>query len=68
MLLELAGIVASPPTEVRDEARAALARDPDGLVPAEAAAALLDDWPRCLNALPALYLAQQPFAEPAPER
>ena len=68
MLLELAGIVASPPTEVRDEARAALARDPDGLVPPEAAAALLDDWPRCLNALPALYLAQQPFAEPAPER
>jgi hypothetical protein len=64
MLLELAGIVASPPTEVRDEARAALARDPDGLVPAEAAAALLDDWPRCLNVLPALYLAQQPFAEP----
>jgi len=66
MLLELAGIVASPPIEVRAEAIEALARDPDGLVPAEAAAALLDDWPRCLNALPALYLAQQPFAEPAP--
>ena len=66
MLLELAGIVASPPTEVRAEARARLAQLPDAVVPAEVAGALLDDWPRCLNALPALYLAQQPFAELAP--
>ena len=63
MLLELAGIVASPPTEVRDEARAQLARFPHAVVPAEVAGALLEDWPRCLDALPALYLAQQPFAE-----
>ena len=63
MVLQLAGIVvASPPTEVRDEARARLARFPHAVVPAEVSGALLADWPRCLDALPALYLAQQPFA------
>lgn len=63
MLLELAGIVASPPTEVRREARAQLALEPHAVVPFEVADTLLDDWPRCLDSLPALYLASQPFAD-----
>ena len=67
MLLELAGIVASPPTEVRDEARARLANVPHPVVPADIAGALLADWPRCLDALPALYLAQQPLLETLPD-
>jgi len=62
MLLELAGILASPPTEVRERACAQLALFPHGIVSVDAARTLLDDWPRCLNDLPALYLAQQPFA------